>query len=132
VSPSPSSTLVVAPSSITVRVLNGTGEPGIAARVAAQLSAQGFHTTSGNAGSHSYATTLLRYGPGRTDSARTLAAAVPGATLQLDPALGSSVQLVIGTSFGGVVKVPSIAASPSPSASPALDVTTADQNICST
>ena len=54
-------------------------------------------------------------------------------TRQLDPSLrATTIQLVIGSDFGGVVPVtvtPSTNATPSPT--PSLDITTADQNICS-
>jgi len=125
--------LTVPPSAIYVRVLNGTGEPGIAHQVAAQLEAEGFHATAGNAATRGYQTTVVRYGSSRQESSQTLAAAVKGSTRELDPSLGTTVQLVIGTQFGGVVPV-SVAtppASPSPSPSSSLDVVTAEQNLCS-
>ena len=139
-SPTPSTTgpsLVVPPGEVTVRVLNGTGAPGIAHRVAAELGTDGFSASAGNAAAHNYTTTLVRYGAGRADSARTVAAAVPGATLQLDPALGSTVQLVIGQNFTSVQPVhvtPSAtpSATATPSSSPSLNVVTADQDVCST
>jgi LCP family protein required for cell wall assembly len=127
--------LTVPPSAITVRVLNGTGETGIAHRVAAQLAAEGFKATAGNASTRGYATTVVRYGNARNDSSRTVAAAVKGSTRELDPSLAGTVQLIIGSNFGGVVPVkvsPPRAAEPTPSPSPSFDVVTADQNICST
>jgi LCP family protein required for cell wall assembly len=136
-SPSPSGNgLTVRPSAITVRVLNGTGETGIAHRVAAELAAEGFHATAGNAASHGYADTVVRYGSSRNESSMTLAAAVKGASRQLDPSLGGTVELIIGASFGGVVPVtvtpPATSAAATPTPAPSLDVVTADQNVCST
>ena len=127
--------LTVPPSAITVRVLNGTGEAGIAHRVAAELVADGFKATAGNASTRGYATTIVRYGSARNESSLTVAAAVKGSVRQLDPSLTGTVQLIIGSNFGGVVPVkvsPPPAAQPSPSPSSSLDVVTADHNICST
>jgi len=127
--------LTVPPSAITVRVLNGTGEAGIAHRVAAELAAEGFKATAGNASTRGYATTIVRYGSARNESSLTVAAAVKGSTRQLDPTLAGTVELIIGSNFGGVVPVqvtPPPAAQPTPSPSPSFDVVTADQNICST
>ena len=128
--------LTIPPSAITVRVLNGTGETGIAHRVASELAAEGFHAIPGNASTRGVATTVVRYGASRNESSMTVAAAVKGATRQLDPTLSATtVELVIGADFAGVVPVtvtPSSAPSATPSPGPSLDVTTAEANICST
>jgi hypothetical protein len=127
--------LTVPPSAITIRVLNGTGQTGIAHQVAAELVAEGFHATAGNAATRGYANTVVRYGSSRNESSLTVAAAVKPSTRQLDPSLGSVVQLVIGADFGSVVPVTVRPASTTPSATPSpgpsLDVVTADQNVCS-
>lgn len=137
-SASPStSALIVPPGSITVRVLNGTGAPGIAHRVAADLAGDGFSTSAGNALAHNYAQTLVRYGSTRADSARTVAAAVPGATLVEDPSLGGVVQLVVGQNFTQVVPVhvtaPTTPTTPatSPTPTPSFESVTAEQDVCS-
>ena len=124
------SDLTVPPSSITVRVLNGTGQAGIAHRVAAMLSAQGFNASAGNAGSSGYASSVVRYGSSREQSSMTLAAAVPGSSRQLDPSLGSTVELIVGSNFTSVVPVTVTTTAPTPSASSSLDTITADQQIC--
>jgi LCP family protein required for cell wall assembly len=128
--------LTIPPSAITIRVLNGTGETGIAHRVAADLAALGFHTSAGNATQRGYTTTLVRYGSSRNESSMTVAAAVPGSQRELDPTLGSVIQLVLGSDYNGVVPVTvtraTPTATPTPSPSQSLDVVTADQNICST
>jgi hypothetical protein len=97
--------LTAAPAGITVDVLNGTGTTGLAAQVGDQLRAQGFGVgTLGNeAGTVNQ--TLVRYGPGVAEQARTVAAAVPGSVLQPSDATGDAVQLVIGPGFAGVVPV---------------------------
>ncbi|HMC69812.1 MAG TPA: LCP family protein, partial [Mycobacteriales bacterium] len=112
--------LTIRPSAITVQVLNGTGETGIAHRVAAELAAEGFHAVPGNASARGVTTTVVRYGSARNESSRTVAAAVKGSTRQLDPTLGATkIQLVIGSDFGGVVPV-TVSQSPNPSPTPSL------------
>lgn len=135
-SPSPAGNgLTIPPSAITVRVLNATGQQGIAHRVAAELAAEGFHATAGNASTLGVAKTVVRYGSSRNESSMTVAAAVKPSARQLDPTLGSTVELVIGADFGSVVPVtvtPRSSPAVTPSPTPSLDVTTADQNICTT
>lgn len=108
--PKPSSTpanlLVVAPEAVRVSVLNGAGVAGLGARAAADLAGVGFSVVGGPGNRGTGATaTYVRYGPSRADSARTLAAAVPGATLQPDDTLGSTLELVVGASYTGAVEV---------------------------
>ena len=132
-SPSPGLTLTVPPSSIPVRVLNGTGAQGIAHQVANSLAAEGFIASAGNAGSSSYTTSVVLYGSSRVQSSMTVAAAVPGSTRQLDTSLGNTVELIVGSNFTKVVPVTISSASPSatPSAGPTIDTITADQDVCS-
>src|SRR5204863_10095191 len=73
-------------------------------------------------------TTVIRFGPSRADSARTLAAAVPGATLQQDTGLGSTIELVVGTNYHGARHVTVTAA---PAAAPKVQTRTASDNPCS-
>jgi hypothetical protein len=86
-------------------VLNGTGTTGLAATVADLMRAQGF--TVGAVGNEpgTVNETVVRYGPNVLDHARTAAAAVPGAVLQLSDAIGDTVQLVIGPGYSTVVPV---------------------------
>ncbi len=117
--PTPSEPLVVAPQSVRVSVLNGAGVGGLGARAVADLTGAGFTVVGspGNRGSGATAT-YVRYGPTRADSARTLAAAVPGSTLQADESLGSTVELVLGASYTGAVAVQAGGApTPTPTAS---------------
>ncbi len=111
--------LVVAPAAISVRVYNGSGTSGLATRATGDLRNAGFSaTTAGNRGTGATAT-VIRYGPTRADSARTLAAAVPGAQLVLDPALGRSLQLVVGSGYAGAHAVAvTTTTSPAPSVAP--------------
>lgn len=116
--------VTVAPAAVRVRVYNGTGAAGLATRVAADLTGVGFTVVGkGNRVTGAGAPTVVRYGPSRADSARTLAAAVPGATLAVDPTLGSTVELVVGANYAGARPVtvggpaPTTGASPSTTAS---------------
>ncbi len=98
--------LTVPPGAIRVQVYNGSGINGLGRKAAGQLSALGFATvgTPQTKGTDATKTTVL-YGPDKADSARTLAAAIPGATAQLDPALGRVLQVVLGTEFSGTKAV---------------------------
>jgi LCP family protein required for cell wall assembly len=123
--------LTAAPAGITLDVLNGTATSGLAATVADQLRAQGFGV--GQVGNELGVVneTVVRFGAGAEEQARTVAAAVPGAVLQPSDATGGAVQLVIGPGFSSVVPVvippepvaapeaPAPAAPATPSAEPA-------------
>jgi LCP family protein required for cell wall assembly len=100
------SKVTVPPTSVTAQVLNGTTTGGLAGRVSQELAAEGFHISgTGNASSHATSHTTVRYGPGELKSARTVRAALPGATLVSDPAAGSTIVVVLGRDFTGVQKV---------------------------
>jgi hypothetical protein len=123
--------VTVPPSSIAVTVLNATSTQGLARTVAGQLTADGFSIRStGNAPAGSSPTdVVVRYGPDRTDSAKTVAAALPGSKLHLDPTMSGSVQVLVGSSFHGVQRVKVV---PSPGASSGgLSVRNASQDVCS-
>lgn len=126
--------LIVAPSNIRVRVLNGTGQKGIAHKVADALAAEGFQIVGvGDADSSGYATTFVRYGTTKNESSETLAAAVPGSTRQLDGSLGGILELVVGSNYTSVVPVQvsgggAPAANPTPTAT--LDTVTAERDVC--
>jgi hypothetical protein len=114
--------LTVAPAQVTVDVLNGTATNGLAGQAAAALKAEGFGVgTVGNAPAP-VGGTVVRYGPQGAEQARTLAAAVPGAVLQADPAAGAAVQLVIGPNYSAVVPVHLAPASSGPAALTASSV----------
>ncbi|MFC0864962.1 LCP family protein [Sphaerimonospora cavernae] len=131
--PSPSPTaLTIAPERIAVRVLNGTTLTGLGARTKTALVAAGFQvpSTPGNTAKHDFASTVVRYPPGREDSARTVAAAFPGSELREQPDV-SGIEVVLGQQHNTVKKVtvaPVAASSPTPTATPSAR--TATQNIC--
>ena len=87
--------LVVAPSQIAVHVRNATAISGLAARTADQLRAVGFRIAD-VASVPATGSTQIRYSPDRAESARTLAAAVPGAVLVRDTAATDRIELVLG------------------------------------
>jgi LCP family protein required for cell wall assembly len=122
--PSRSSAPTVAPGQINVRVINGVGTVGLAARAARDLRRAGFGTTVVPGARHGVRSTVVQYGPGRADSARTLRAAIPGARLKLVPALGSHLQVIVGPSWNGA-KRPAQSASNRP-----VNARTATQNLC--
>jgi hypothetical protein len=96
--------LTVAPSNIALKVLNATNTAGLAAKAASALGAVGFRVSAtGNApkGSDPAATVVL-YGASRADSAKTIAAAVPGSTMREDDSLGTNVELLVGSSYTSV------------------------------
>jgi LCP family protein required for cell wall assembly len=127
---STANTVTVAPSSISLHVYNGTGTTGLGRRAANDLGAVGFNIigTPTSRGT-STKTTLVRYGPSRADSAKTLAAAVPGAQLQQVTSLGRQIELVVGSNYKGAVRV---TVKPKPSASPSrVQTRTAADNPCS-
>ncbi|MEU9132671.1 LCP family protein [Kitasatospora sp. NPDC048540] len=114
----------VAPGQIRVQVLNGSAVQGLAARVDADLRGAGFATTGtpANTGDTTAVRTTVRYDPHWDESARTVAAALPGAELAEAPGLGATVQVVAGTDYRGVTGAPSSGpppARPSAGASPA-------------
>jgi LCP family protein required for cell wall assembly len=130
-SASPTPHLIVAPSLIHVRVLNGTGEPGLAGRVADELRSRGFivdETT--DADSESYTESIERYGTDKRESSETLAASVPGSTRQQDAALGSTLELIVGSDYSGTVAVELSSPTPTPTPTASLDYTTADRDRC--
>ncbi len=130
----PSQPLIVAPGSIRVQVFNGAGVKGLGRRAYDELAAVGFQMVgeAGNSGSTATTTTIF-HGPDKADSARTLAAALPGATVSLDPELTRTLRVVVGSSYSGAkpVTVKSTAPTKAPtSASPKPVVKTAAQDPC--
>jgi LCP family protein required for cell wall assembly len=100
-SPKPN-VLTVAPEDVTVRVLNGVGIDGLARKVGGELESTGFRTVEPTNGPRT-AVTTVRYGPAQAAAAKTLGAAVPGAVLQ--PDAGTTLDLVVGDNYTGVVTV---------------------------
>ncbi|HUR14126.1 MAG TPA: LCP family protein [Mycobacteriales bacterium] len=123
--------LTVKPGSIRVRVFNGSGVTGLARKAFEDLGSVGFATTGtpGNRGSDATQTTVF-YGPTKADSAKTLAAAIPGAVLQEDPNLQRTLEVVVGSGYTGAKAVTVTGAAPTATASPAPKLRTAQDDIC--
>lgn len=125
------SPLKTAPGQIRVEVRNAAGTPGRAKAVAATLRDLGFQVVSVTTADQVQAQTTVRYAASRDESARTLTASVKGATSVVDPALGRTLVLVVGTDFQGLLRVVVPGATASPSASPSTTPRTAASDICS-
>jgi LCP family protein required for cell wall assembly len=112
----------VAPSSVKVQVLNGSGTGGQAGQAAGQLRSAGFVVTgTGNAPGTKATSSQVLYAPGKQQAAQLLQGRVGGgASIQQDPALqGADVALVTGTSFSGITSASAPAPAPAPAAAPA-------------
>lgn len=120
--------LTAPPAAISVRVYNGAGTAGLATRGTRDLRRIGFAATlAGNRGTGA-SSSIVQYGAGAAAAARTVVAAVPGATAQPDPsAPAGSVVLVLGSGYTGAHAV-TVGSSPSPRPKPpaAPNVTAAD------
>lgn len=95
----------IPPSSVTVRVLNGSGAAGQGGQTLAKLQSFGFNTAgTGDANNFNYTTPVIRYGKGQELKARLVAAYVdPGAQLVADSNVkGVDVILITGTGLHGI------------------------------
>jgi LCP family protein required for cell wall assembly len=105
-----------APSSVTVRVLNGSGRAGEAARAADSLRTAGFQVAGyGTASVLGRTETVIAYSPGHVADARAVATHVGGpVSLTAEKGLGpATVVLTTGTGFTGVTGAdPTAGASP--------------------
>ena len=97
-------TSTVAPSSVAVRVDNGSGVAGQAGRASTQLRSAGFDVVGvGTAPSYGYSTSVIEYSSYSAAQAATLQASIGGgATLKEVSGLGGTLVLITGQSFTGV------------------------------
>jgi len=117
--------LTALPSTISVRVLNGSQTDGAATEAAAELTRAGYNVVAvDTAESSDFLSTVVRY-EYSTDAARTLTAAVSGSTRVKRAGLGTIVEVVVGADWQGVDRV--VVKKP-----PASGVRTANENICKT
>jgi LCP family protein required for cell wall assembly len=146
VTPTPTPTapqvLTTNPSSVNVRILNGSGIAGIAAQAASGLTSRGFNVTgTGNAPNFAYTNSVIEY-PSAAEMAavNTLKKELTNVTELLDPSVApGTVELVLGSDFTGLAAQgpaaspsatptasgalsPGASASPSPSPSPSASV----------
>jgi LCP family protein required for cell wall assembly len=116
----------VAPSAVTVDVLNGAGVQGIAATNAAALTALGFDVGTVTDGTTTSSTTI-RYPDGMQSQAKTLAAMVPGAVL-VKTSTVTRVTLIIGANSVQVSSLtPPSSSAAGTSAAPAASDTTSTE-----
>ncbi|MEU3979764.1 LCP family protein [Streptomyces sp. NPDC026672] len=103
----PAVTVDVPPSSIRVRVENGTDTAGLAQRVDAALAATGFATTRKpvTAKEHDVRRTLVLYDPRWDRSATSLEAALPGSEARAVPGQGPVLKVITGTDANTVRRV---------------------------
>lgn len=121
------------PERVYVRVLNGTGIGGEAARVASELEAVGFNVVEvGNADRTDYTATEVRHDPGYDESGRTLGASIEGATVVSDDSLGTTLTVIVGADNPSAKRVEVPTSTASPGADQPLKVRKATDNICNT
>jgi LCP family protein required for cell wall assembly len=98
----PPAPLTVQASAVHVQVFNGGGVSGLARRAASDLSKLGFQLVGTPADRITHATgSVIEYGPTQAEAARTLQAAIPGATLQANAQLDTTLELLVGSSYAG-------------------------------
>lgn len=109
--------VTVAPSKVTVKVVNGVGTKNLATRASEDLKSLGFSVDELLLDPQNATKSLVEYAPGHEDEAKTVAAAVPGSVLQADSAvLPQHIVLVVGSSYDGTHAV-TVAHSPGTSSS---------------
>jgi len=119
-STAPSAGSALAPAAVPFIVRNATTTPVLAAQTATSLAKYGFTAASTDNLGVNMATTVVRYPAGQLAAAQTLASAVPGATVELTPALSSGLELVLGSNFDGTTTAPAAVGSPLPAAGSAV------------
>ncbi|MUL39733.1 LytR family transcriptional regulator [Streptomonospora sp. PA3] len=91
----------VEPSEISVEVLNGEGTPGLADQVGQWLTTEGFQVANTGNPLQIPAQSTIYYGPGKKAHAQALADEAVNATIEENPALGDTVQLVLAQDWEG-------------------------------
>ncbi|WP_446459443.1 LCP family protein [Streptomyces populi] len=119
--------VAVAPQQIRVQIENGTATAGLGRRVDGALAATGFRTTGRptTASRPTVRRTVVAYDPRWDRSAKSLAAALPGAELRPVPGQGPLLKVIAGADFKRVTRVR--AEDPTQGGS---GVVTGDQVVC--
>jgi len=133
--PAPSAAVTVAPTSISVQVLNGTSKTGLATTAAQALTGVGFVLAAppANAPTTVGANTVIKYDPRFSESIKTVQAALPGATAVAVPGFGRTFEVTVGSGFNGVSPVHVVApanTSSTSSAPIAVHTRTAADDLC--
>ncbi|PSK97073.1 LytR family transcriptional attenuator [Murinocardiopsis flavida] len=93
----------VPPGDVSVEVINGTGTPGLGTQVAELLGGKDFQVAgSGNPQGEVPAETTVYYGEGKKGHAKALADTLENAKVAADPALDSTVRLVMAADWKGL------------------------------
>ncbi|WTI84136.1 LCP family protein [Streptomyces sp. NBC_00726] len=127
-SPSP-----VSGKGIQAAVYNGTTVPGLAAEAAGLLRAHDFTVTNtANARDQTRATTVIAYGPGLRDQARTMAGLFPGARITESADAGSGLQVTVGQDYANNPSAAPDGASATPEVPAAIadEARSADDDPC--
>ncbi|MER6050706.1 LCP family protein [Streptomyces sp. BHT-5-2] len=125
----PGTVVDVPPEQVRVRVDNGTGQRGLAARVSRELHDSGFATvgTPGDSAPDAVPHTVISYDPRWDRSARSLVAALPGARLRPTAGQGPLMRVTVGADFRAVRPVRAEEPAPAPGTLAAI---TGDQAVC--
>ncbi|NYH51834.1 LCP family protein required for cell wall assembly [Nocardiopsis arvandica] len=123
------------PGDIRVQVFNGSGAPGLGARLDGTLASSGFQVTAPaqNWSSSNVSTTQVRHGSGDRAEAEYLAEMIPGAETVEDGTLNGELQIVIGFNYTAfeAPKAEDTAPKGEPSSGGgSTAVSTARENIC--
>jgi len=119
----------VAPSSVTIDVLNGSGVSGAASTAATALTTAGFQADSGG-NADPTDTTTISHATGDDAAAALVAAQVPGTAVTVDDTLtAGTIQLVIGGDYNGIGQPITPAAAPA-EPTPPTDQRTATDPSC--
>jgi hypothetical protein len=107
----------LAPSTVTVRVLNATSQPGLASTVAKDLQGRGFNVSEvGNDSSGRKVTGVgeIRHGPRGKEAASYVRVYLKGASDYLDTRATASVDVVLGPDFKQLATADQVAAALKP------------------
>jgi LCP family protein required for cell wall assembly len=121
------------PESVRVRVLNGTGQTGLAAQVSVALQGPGFSIADRGDANGKYTQSVIRYGSGAFAKAQLLQRYLQsGARLISDPSLRTiDVALVVGSDYAGVRDSPAaVPPSTAPTTVPSKSATTTTIPSC--
>jgi LCP family protein required for cell wall assembly len=138
-SPSAATPLTVTPDEIPVQVVNASGTIGLAKQAVSSLRVQGFPDPTSLNSDVPAKGVVVEYSGEGLESARTVAAAFPGATVKAATVdLGSRVRVTLGAGAPNVVAVPNrlgaeplptptVSSTPDPSR---IETRKADEDIC--
>ena len=129
IAPPDPGTITAQPADVRVRVLNGSGEDGVASKASTALQQAGFNIADrGDADTYKYTRTLIRHAPGQLPKAQLIQQFVQGATVVEEDRNMRTVDLtvILGSTYRGITAggAPATTAAPPTGASkqaPATD-----------